>query len=249
MSLSPNRRTLLRSAIGGAAALTIGGVTMGRASAATAPSATQIRTSVLDSTALYFVSYNGLVNNNAFQKNGILTYNGYQYAVWYAADRNATVARRAVGSTTWSKVTVGHTLSINDSHNVISAGISPSDGRLHLVMDSHSSGYYYVKSVAGLVSSPALHSWTAAKFGSVQTSMDGVALTSTFTYPQFMVSPQNRLQLSYRTGIDRLAGVDGQTAFSEHGCTLHGSPPPFLNCLQWMGIHLRAVVGKPAIVR
>jgi hypothetical protein len=212
MTLSPNRRTLLRSAVGGAAALTIGGVTMGRASAATAPSATQISTSVLDSTALYFVSYDGLVNNNAFQKNGILTYNGYQYAVWYASDRNATVARRALGSTTWSKVTVGHTLKADDSHNVISAGISPSDGRLHLVMDSHSNGYFYVKSVAGLVSSPASHSWTAAQFGSVQTSMDGVALTSTFTYPQFIVSPQNRLQLSYRTGISG----NGQAALAEY---------------------------------
>lgn len=216
MSLTSDRRSLLRGAVGGAALFALGGAAAGRAAAATGPSVTQLSTTVLDSTALYFVSYDGLVNNNAFQKNGLLTYNGYQYAVWYAADRNATVARRALGSTTWSKVTVGHTLSTDDSHNVISAGISPSDGRLHLVMDSHSSGYTYVKSVAGLVSSPATHSWTAAQFGSPQTSMDGVALTSTFTYPQFLVSPQNRLQLSYRTGVSgnglaALAEYDGSS--------------------------------------
>jgi predicted NUDIX family NTP pyrophosphohydrolase len=208
---SPNRRNLLRGAIGGAVAFAVGGAAAGRATAATGPSATQISTTVPDSTALYFVSYNGLVNNNAFQ-NGLVTTGGYQYAVWYAADRNATVARRALGGTTWSKVTVGHTLSTDDSHNVISAGISPSDGRLHLVMDSHSSGYYYVKSVAGLVSNPASHSWTAAQFGSVQTSLDGVALTSTFTYPQFIVSPAGKLQLSYRTGVSG----NGQAALAEY---------------------------------
>jgi hypothetical protein len=42
--------------------------------------------------------------------------------------------------------------------------------------------------------------------------MDGVALTSTFTYPQFIVSPQNRLQLSYRTGISG----NGQAALAEY---------------------------------
>ncbi|MEY9841129.1 hypothetical protein ABH941_006403 [Streptacidiphilus sp. EB103A] len=32
--------------------------------------------STLDTTALFFVSYNGLVNNNSFQKNGLLTLGG-----------------------------------------------------------------------------------------------------------------------------------------------------------------------------
>ncbi|MET8942729.1 BNR repeat-containing protein [Streptomyces sp. NPDC004542] len=208
----PNRRSLLRGAVGGAAALTLAGAMTTRAAAATGPSVRQTGTSVLDATALYFVSYDGLVNNNAFQKNGLLTYKGYQYAVWYSADRNATVARRAVGSTTWSTATVGHTLSTDDSHNVISAGVSPADGRLHLVMDSHSSGYYYVKSAAGLMDAPSTTSWSSARFGSVQTGMDGVALTSTFTYPQFLVSPQGRLQLSYRTGISG----NGQAALAEY---------------------------------
>jgi hypothetical protein len=190
----------------------MGGAVGGSRAAATGPSAALKATSLLDSTALYFVSYDGLVNNSAFQKNGLLTCNGYQYAVWYAGDRNATVARRVLGGTAWQTVTVGHTLSTDDSHNVISAGVSPGDGRLHLVMDSHSSGYYYVKSGAGLMSSPGSHAWAAAQFGSVQTSMDGTALTSAFTYPQFLVSPAGRLQLSYRTGVSG----DGQAALAEY---------------------------------
>jgi hypothetical protein len=212
MPPKPNRRSLLSGAVGATAAVAIGGGVVGTASAATKPSATRKATSVLDPKALYFVSYDGLVNNNAFQKNGLLTHQGHQYAVWYAGDRSATVARRALGSTTWQTATIGHRLSIDDSHNVISMGVSPDDGRLHLLMDSHSSGYHYVMSVAGLMSSPASHAWSASRFGAVQTSMAGTALTSTFTYPQFVVSPQNRLQLSYRTGVSG----NGQAALAEY---------------------------------
>ena len=55
----------------------------------------------LDAQAVYFVSYDGLVNNESFQQSGILTYEGYQYAAWYTADRIAVVGRRALGGSTW----------------------------------------------------------------------------------------------------------------------------------------------------
>jgi hypothetical protein len=189
-------------------------VPRGAAGASCGPSVTPVGTSLLDAAALYFVSYDGLVNTNSFQKNGLLTHRGHQYAVWYTADRGAVVARRPVGDRAWSVCDVGHALGADDSHNVICAGVSPSDGRLHLVMDSHSSRYHYVKSVPGLMSSPASHSWSRDLFGPVRTSMDGVALTPAFTYPQFLVSPAGRLQLSYRTGVSgnglaALAEYDG----------------------------------------
>lgn len=140
------RRTLLGAALAGAVVTPVLGVTTARA-ADPGPSVTLTGTTTLDTQALFFVSYNGLVNNNAFQKNAMLTYKGYQYAVWYTADRNAVVGRRVFGSNTWSTVKVGHTLRYDDSHNVISMGISKVDGRLHLNMDSHSDGFTYVKSV------------------------------------------------------------------------------------------------------
>src|SRR3954468_23793643 len=128
------------------------------------PSVTKKSTTQLDAQAVYFVSYDGLVNNNSFQKNGLLTYKGYQYAAWYTADKRAVVARRVLGGGTWSTVQVGHTLKASDSHNVISMGVSKVDGRLHLNMDSHSDGFTYVKSVAGLMDNPSGLSWTAARF-------------------------------------------------------------------------------------
>ncbi|RKN34970.1 BNR repeat-containing protein [Streptomyces hoynatensis] len=211
MTGKPDRRTFLRGAVGTA---TAGGLLAagGRAEAAPGPSLTALGSSLLDRTALYFVSYDGLVNNNAFQKNALLTYRDYQYAVWYAGDRNATVARRPLGATAWSTATVGHRLSTDDSHNVVCAGVSPADGRLHLVMDAHSSGYTYVKSVAGLLDAPASQPWTADRFGAPQTSLDGVRLTTAFTYPQFLVSPSGALQLSYRRGVSG----NGEAALAEY---------------------------------
>ncbi|MGS2586042.1 BNR repeat-containing protein [Streptomyces hebeiensis] len=214
--------------------------------AAPGPAVTRVADTRLDGRAVYFESYNGLVNNNAFQKNGLLTYKGYQYAAWYTADRTVTVARRALGANTWQTVRLPHKLTLDDSHNVISMGVSRIDGRLHLNMDSHSSGFFYVKSAAGLLDAPAGRARDAGQFGAVQTTLDGLALTSQFTYPQFVATPEGRLQLGYRAGVsgngrNGLAEYDGSrwtnlgewssatgTYTSEHGSSaarnmyLHG---------------------------
>ncbi|MFF9623391.1 BNR repeat-containing protein [Streptomyces griseosporeus] len=205
------RRTVLATALLAAVA------TPGTARAADpGPSVTRKGTTTLDPQALYFVSYDGLVNNNSFQKNGLFTYNGHQYAAWYTASRDAVVARRALGASTWSTVTLPHRLKADDSHNVISLGVSRVDGRLHVNMDSHSDGFFYVKSAAALLDRPTTTAWTSAAFGAVQTTLDGLALTSQFTYPQFVSTPEGRLQLSYRAGIsgngrNALAEYDGST--------------------------------------
>ena len=109
---------------------------------------------------------------------------------------------------------------------MISLGISPVDGRLHLDMDTHSDGIFYVKSEAGLVDNPAGLTWTASRFGAVQTTLDGLALTSQFTYPQFVATPEGRLQLSYRAGVsgngrNALAEYDGTPGARSAGGRLH----------------------------
>ncbi|MHB9857336.1 BNR repeat-containing protein [Streptomyces sp. YIM S03343] len=182
------------------------------AAAAPGPSATRKSTTQLDSQAVYFVSYDGLVNNNSFQKNGLFTYQGYQYAAWYTATRYAVLARRALGASNWSTLTLPHQLKADDSHNVISMGVSKLDGRLHITMDSHSDGFFYVKSAAGLLDSPATTAWTTSAFGAVQTTLDGLAPTSQFTYPQFVATPEGRLQLSYRAGVSG----NGRNALAEY---------------------------------
>ena len=163
------RRTLLAGALLSAAASPLPVAGTARA-ADPGPSVTRRTTTLLDSQAVFFVSYDGLVNNNSFQKNGLLTYKGYQYATWYTSTRNAVVARRVLGAATWSTVTLAHQLKSSDSHNVISMGVSKVDGRLHLNMDSHSDGYFYVKSAAGLMDNPATTAWTSSVFGAPESS-------------------------------------------------------------------------------
>jgi hypothetical protein len=167
--------------------------------AAAAPMVTRLGDTLLDSSALYFVSYDGLVNNASYQQNAIVSYAGYQYAAWYTANRNAVVARRQLPSGAWQRVELPHALSTNDSHNSISLGVSPADGRLHVAMDTHNTRVFYVKSEAGLVTNPGSRTWVLSRFGAVQRTLDGVELGS-ITYPRFVVTPQQRLQFSYRTG-------------------------------------------------
>ena len=167
--------------------------------AAAAPDVLLLGDTQLDPAALYFVSFDGLVNNASYQQSAILSFAGFQYAAWYTSSRSAVVARRRLPAGAWEVAVLPHQLSTNDSHNSISLGISPADGRLHIAMDTHDSTVFYIKSEAGLVSAPSSRTWSPARFGAVQRSLDGVALGA-ITYPRFLVTPDQRLQLSYRTG-------------------------------------------------
>ncbi|MCR3751870.1 BNR repeat-containing family member [Lentzea californiensis] len=180
---------------------------------AAAPAVSLVGDTLLDPSALYFVSYDGVVNNNSFQQDAILTYQGRQYATWYTASRNAVVARRTVGSTRWEGVVLPHKLSADDSHNVISLGISPQDNTIHVALDTHNTRLFYFRSQPGLAT--GAQQWNAAAFGSVQRTLGGVELGS-MTYPQFVVTPEGRLQFSYRTGgsgngVNELAEYSGGT--------------------------------------
>ncbi|WP_207916630.1 BNR repeat-containing protein [Micromonospora sp. KC723] len=183
--------------------------------AAAGPTVTRLADTELDPRALYFVSYDGLVNNASYQQDGILTFGGYQYAAWYTSSRRVVVARRQLPSGAWQTLQLAHSLTTNDSHNSISLGVSPSDGRLHVAMDTHDSRVFYVKSEAGLLTDAGSRSWTATALGAVQRTLDGLELGA-ITYPQFAITPERRLQLSYRTGgsgngTNELVEYDGST--------------------------------------
>jgi hypothetical protein len=207
-------------------ALTAAALTAGTIAAAppalAAPGVTVLGDTLLDPSGVYFVSFDGLVNNQSFQQSGILTFAGFQYAAWYRSNRNAVLARRALPSGAWQTLQLPHRLSTDDSHNVISLGISPADGRLHVAMDTHSSTIFYIKSVAGLAGSPASHPWTLAQFGAEQRTLDGRDLGNAVTYPQFALTPQNRLQLSYRSGISG-NGVNNIAEYADGTWTVLGA--------------------------
>lgn len=203
--MAPPRTSPRRRALAAAAAAPVAAALLQAPAHAArdAPSLTPVGDTVLDDRALYFVSYDGLVNNSSYQQDAILTYGGYQYATWYTEDRSPVIARRTAssgsGTGDWESVVLPHSLSADDSHNTISLGVSPEDGRIHAALDTHSSTVYYFRSEAGLADAPASE-WRADAFGEVQRDLEGVDV-GTFTYPRFAQSPSGALQLSFRNGV------------------------------------------------
>ena len=128
-----------------------------------APTVSTVANLELDPRGIYFVSYDGLVNVNSFQLSGVLTHGNYQYAAWYTSSRYAILARRQLGTSTWSTLQLPRQLSTNDSHNVIALGVSPADGKIHVALDCHSTQMFYTSSEAGLATNGA--SWTASRCG------------------------------------------------------------------------------------
>ncbi|KAG5636205.1 hypothetical protein H0H81_008788 [Sphagnurus paluster] len=175
-----------------------------------APKVSLTSNSLLDPSGIFFVSYDGVVNVNSFQLSGVLTHGNYQFAAWYTSSRSAVLARRQLPNGAWSTLTLPHTLSVSDSHNVIALGVSPQDGKIHVAMDCHSSAVYYTSSEAGLATNGA--SWTASRFGVIVTTLGGLNIGTTITYPQFVVTPDNLLQFVYRSGVSG----NGATQLAEY---------------------------------
>jgi hypothetical protein len=178
-----------------------------RAAHSGAPQVTQIADTRLDPAAIYFVSFDSLVNTTSFQQDAIVSYAGYQYAAWYSADRAAVLGRRRLPVGDWQTLRLPHQLRNDNAHNVISLGISPRDGRLHVAMDTHDTAVYYTVSEPGLVSAPGSRAWTAGRFGPVEQRLGGLDL-GPITYPQFIRTPEGRLQLSYRAGAITTAAME-----------------------------------------
>lgn len=173
-----------------------------------------VRNTVVSSNATAVKSYDTNVNIASYRHQGILTYAGYQYLSWYNGNaRNVIVARRkfdpsSLSSGDWSWAYVNYNLASGaDSHNVISMGISPNDGRLHLAIGQHNAQLYSIRSVANATASSvwdnAVFGGTAASPASPTAGLPGYsAPTNTATYPYFMNANDGAktLQLAYRTG-------------------------------------------------
>jgi hypothetical protein len=171
------------------------------ASVAAAPGVSQISTTTLTTNGRTALTYTGYMNGESFQQDGIVTYNGYQYAAFWDQNGYVNISRRKTPSGAWQNVRLtDYVTTSTDSHNTISIGISAQDGSIHLAFDMHSSQLRYRRSAAGTASSPDTATWSTAAFGAVVTSLDGGAMNQ-LTYPQFISAPDGTLQLALRTGL------------------------------------------------
>ncbi|MEV4346978.1 BNR repeat-containing protein [Actinoplanes sp. NPDC049596] len=165
---------------------------------AAAPTVTPVSTTVLTTNGRTALTYTGYMNGESFQQDGIVTYKGWQYAAFWDQGGYVNLSRRQLPSGAWANLRLtDYQTTSTDSHNVISIGIAPADGTIHLAFDTHSSVFRYRKSVAGLATSAT---WSTAGFGAVQSSLTSTSM-AVVTYPQFFAHPDGTLQLAIRTGV------------------------------------------------
>jgi hypothetical protein len=119
-------------------------------------------------------------------KFALLTHETRQFAAFYDADRNLTVADRTLGTTTWKLVRLPTAVGW-DSHNDIVMAVDD-DGYLHVSGNMHSSPLIYFRT-----SSP-LDIDTFEQLPMVNMN------EASCTYPQFFRSPAGELVFMYRDG-------------------------------------------------
>lgn len=145
-------------------------------------------------------AFNGEINGVSFQQDAITTYNGYQYAVYWSANRHVAVARRALPAGQWQSFELrDYTFQTNNAHYDISLGISPRDGTLHLSFYQWSSVFNYRKSVPGVVTNPQSVNWGPQLFNANQNGLLGPTMGPT-TYPRFVTQPDGKLLFLLRHG-------------------------------------------------
>ncbi|TWT36482.1 hypothetical protein KOR34_13880 [Posidoniimonas corsicana] len=190
------------------AALTAFLSVLGGQAPAASPELPLLTDSVLDASALLMprgALYGPAINGSAHQNEALLTYGGYQYAVWYHRGRNEDLllGRRSLTGATWEVMDTGVNLDNGDSpswdaHNVISLGIA-GDGSLHLAYDHHNDDLRYMTSVPGAATAA---SWDASLLNAERDSLNvGGPTLGDVTYPRFIRDPSTgALAMTYRTG-------------------------------------------------
>lgn len=167
------------------------------------PSAVKIQDTVVDTQALTLSggSWGDTINGVSFQQDAVVTDNGRQYVAYYNIAGHVCVARRQLPGGEWEKLELtDYLFEGNDSHNVISMGICPNDGTIHLAFDHHNETLHYRVSQTGVTTNPETVTWDANLFNNTRNYLEAGKSVSTVTYPRFWQTPQGNLQMCYRVG-------------------------------------------------
>ncbi|GAB1415752.1 hypothetical protein MASR2M117_11580 [Paludibacter sp.] len=138
------------------------------------------------------------LSGQQFQTDGIKTYKGYQYTVYYNQTRNVCIARRKLPSGKWQEIKLPYQNTANDAHNTISMGICHKDGSIHLSYDHHNSPLHYCYSIesAGSTNDPDNMIWNVNTFSATTNVMDKAV--PNVTYPRFITKPDGNLLFECR---------------------------------------------------
>lgn len=169
------------------------------------PGVTKIGDATVDSQAMTLGSgapYGYAINGLSFQQNPLITFNGWQYITYYNGDRHVCVGRRQLPSGSWAVIELTDYIlsTTTDAHNVVTMGICPNDGTIHLSFDHHGGTLHYRVSDTGVATNPGSVTWNASLFNSVRNYLIIGQTISSVTYPRFWQTPAGDLQFGYRAG-------------------------------------------------
>ncbi len=141
----------------------------------------------------------------SFDQDKIVSYGDFQYAVFWAADRVLSVARRSLRDNTVQVVRLdAYRLAENlaeaqqrNGHRNTVIGLSPRDGRLHLAWDHHNNDLNYTRSRPGLVTEPP-ERMCVNDFEPRQPIREDAP--QRVTYPRFFNDHDDGLYFFYRSG-------------------------------------------------
>lgn len=168
------------------------------------PDVALISNTVVDTGAktLSGATFGYTINGLSFQQEVLCTFNGWQYIAYYNGANHVCVGRRRLPAGSWQVIELAdYLLSTNtDAHNVVSMGICPNDGSIHLSYDHHGHPLHYRKSVAGVATNPGSITWSASLFEANRNYLVSGSAVSSVTYPRFWSTPEGNLQFGYRAG-------------------------------------------------
>jgi hypothetical protein len=160
-------------------------------------------------------TYGEAINGLAFQFDAITTFQGWQYAAYYVKDPSAgkspyyaAIARRKLPDGQWQIANLKSCTFRNglvkgvpdDAHNVISIGICPNDGTIHISWDMHGHDLNYRTTDPGVATHPESVKWGEAVFHPRTDALGNSGLLRSVTYPMFVQTPSGDMQLFFRTG-------------------------------------------------
>ncbi len=181
---------------------------------------TKIQDTIVDADAmtLTYPDYGYAINGLSFQQDAIVTYNGWQYVVYYNEDGHVCLSRRQLPSGSWERIIfTDYTLSTNrNAHKVVTMGICPNDGTIHLAFDHHNSTLNYRVSEPNVATNPDSIIWSTDRFGPEIAYLEAGKTYYPVTYPRFWQTPDGNLQFGYRfegsgNGDWAIVDYDGST--------------------------------------
>ncbi|MFP4173599.1 MAG: BNR repeat-containing protein [Candidatus Hydrogenedentota bacterium] len=141
----------------------------------------------------------------SFDQDKVVSLNGYQYGVYWDADRLLTVARRdldngSVDILRFDEYVLAEGISESqqrNAHRNTVVGMSPGDGRLHLSWDHHNNDLNYTRSRPGFLTNPP-DEMSTEDFEPRQSLTEGAP--QRVTYPRLFNDHKDNLYFFYRSG-------------------------------------------------